>query len=154
VASQDSDYESALDEFRENYDGADESDWLRDRGWRYMSDIENNFDFGWPYWTRSGSDAEEGGFNPDVAKKLASSLSDALGVKTTVSGGYHGAKRDTSTWIFEPDGSLDSDDADNMPVEIVSPPMPLAQTLEILPKFFEWAEENGAYANSSTGSRF
>jgi hypothetical protein len=116
-----------------------------------MSDISNNFDFEWPYWTSGFGDNEEGGYNPDVARRLASSLSDTLGVKTTVSSGYHSAKRDTTTWIFEPDGSLDADDSDAMPVEIVSPPMPLSKTLEILPKFFEWAAENGAYANDSTG---
>jgi hypothetical protein len=29
--------------------------------------------------------------------------------------------------------------------------MPLSQALEIMPKFFAWAESNGAYANKSTG---
>jgi hypothetical protein len=149
IAEQNSDFESALDEFRENWD-KDESDWLRDRGWRNMSDIAYNFDVTWPHMTMSGG-SSEGGFNEEAAQQLADSLSEALGVKTTVSTGYHGATRDTSTWIFEPDGSLDADDDANMPVEIVSPPMPLAKTLEILPKFFEWAEDNGAYANDSTG---
>ena len=149
VEEQDSDFESALDEFRENWD-KDESDWLRDRGWRNMSDIAYNFDVTWPHMTITGG-SSEGGFNEESAQRLADSLSETLGVKTTVSTGYHGAKRDTSTWIFEPDGSLDADDDANMPVEIVSPPMPLAKTLEILPRFFEWAESNGAYANSSTG---
>jgi hypothetical protein len=138
-----------LDEFRENWDRV-ESDWLRDRGWRNMSDLAYNFDFAWPHMTMSGGSGE-GGFNEEAAQQLADSLSETLGVKTTVSTGYHGAQRDTSTWIFEPDGSLDADDDENMPVEIVSPPMPLSKTLEILPKFFEWAEDNGAYANSSTG---
>ena len=151
IEEQNDDYESALEEFRSDYDAVDEQDWLSARGWRRMSDISNNFDFEWPYWTSGFGDNEEGGYNPDVARRLASSLSDTLGVKTTVSSGYHSAKRDTTTWIFEPDGSLDADDSDAMPVEIVSPPMPLSKTLEILPKFFEWAAENGAYANDSTG---
>jgi hypothetical protein len=115
-----------------------------------MSDIAYNFDVTWPHMTMTGG-SSEGGFNEDAAQRLADDLADKLDVTTTVSTGYHGATRDTSTWIFEPDGSLDADDDANMPVEIVSPPMPLAKTLEILPKFFEWAEENGAYANSSTG---
>jgi len=151
IEEQNDDYESALEEFRSDYDAVDEQDWLSARGWRRMSDISNNFDFEWPYWTSGFGDNEEGGYNPDVARRLASSLSDTLGVKTTVSSGYHSAKRDTTTWIFEPDGSLDADDSDAMPVEIVSPPMPLSKTLEILPKFFEWAAENDAYANDSTG---
>jgi hypothetical protein len=149
IAEQNSDFESALDEFRENWDRS-ESDWLRDRGWRSMSDIAYNFDVTWPHMTMTGG-SSEGGFNEDAAQRLADDLADKLDVTTTVSTGYHGATRDTSTWIFEPDGSLEADDDANMPVEIVSPPMPLNKTLEILPKFFEWAEENGAYANSSTG---
>jgi hypothetical protein len=149
LAEQNSDFESALDECRENWDRS-ESDWLRDRGWRSMSDIAYNFDITWPHMTVTGG-SSEGGFIEEAAQQLADSLSEALGVETTVSTGYHGATRDTSTWIFEPDGSLDADDDANMPVEIVSPPMPLAKTLEILPKFFEWAEDNGAYANDSTG---
>jgi hypothetical protein len=151
IEEQNSDYDSALEEFRENsHQFADESDWLRARGWRYMSDVGNNFDFEWPHWTTTGNSSEDG-YDPEAAGDLASSLSKALGVKTTVASGYHSARRDDTTWIFEPDGSLDGDEPGNMPVEIVSPPMPLSQTLEILPKFFEWAEDNGAYANSSTG---
>jgi hypothetical protein len=151
IEEQNSDYDSALDEFRENaYRDADESDWLRARGWRFMSDVGNNFDFEWPHWTTTGGGDEEG-YNPEVAKRLADNLSETLGVKTTVSSGYHSARRDSSTWIFEPDGSLDGNEPGDMPVEIVSPPMPLSKTLEILPKFFEWAAENGAYANDSTG---
>jgi len=150
IQENNSDYESALDEFRENYIEADESDWLSARGYRLMSDVGNTFDFEWPYWTTTNSGNEEG-YNPEAAGNLASSLSKALGVKTKVASGYHSAERDDETWIFEPDGSLDGDEPGNMPVEIVSPPMPLAKTLEILPKFFEWAEDNGAYANDSTG---
>ena len=149
VEEHNSDYESALDEFRENWD-RDESDWLRDRGWRNMSDIAYNFDATWPHLTMTGG-SSEGGFNEDAAQQLADSLSETLGVETTVSTGYHSARRDASTWIFEPDGSLEADDDANMPVEIVSPPMPLGKALEILPRFFEWAKDNGAYANDSTG---
>jgi Zn-dependent peptidase ImmA (M78 family) len=149
IAEQNSDYESALDEFRENWDRS-ESDWLRDRGWRNMSDIAYNFDVTWPHMTMTGG-SSEGGFNEEAAQQLADSLSETLGVETTVSTGYHSARRDASTWIFEPDGSLEADDDANMPVEIVSPPMPLGEALEILPKFFAWAKDNGAYANDSTG---
>jgi hypothetical protein len=151
IEEQNSDYDSALNEFRENaHRDADESDWLRARGWRYMSDVGNSFDFEWPRWTSTGGDDEEG-YNSEAAQRLADSLTDTLDVETTVASGYHSARRDDTTWIFEPDGSLDADESGDMPVEIVSPPMPLSQTLEILPKFFEWAKANGAYANESTG---
>jgi hypothetical protein len=82
-------------------------------------------------------------------------LKETLGVKTQVESSTRGAsaKRRTPSdvWVFEADGSLNADARVDMPVEIVSPPMPLEQTLEIMPKFFEWATSQGAYANRSTG---
>ena len=115
-----------------------------------MSDVANEFSLMWPVITYTGQ-SSEGGWSQDNAESLADSLSKELGIKTKVAGGYHTATRDDKTWIFEPDTSLDSDDSDNMAVEIISPPMPLEQCLPMMENFFTWAEENGAYANSSTG---
>ena len=155
VEEQNDSYQSAMEEYYDDWRDStslDESDWLRDTGIRNMSDAQNTYDMMWPHYhdTNEGYGGN-GEFNVENARRLADSLSETLGVETTVSSGYHSAHRDTETWIFEPDGSLDADDNDNMPVEIVSPPMPLSETLAILPKFFEWAEDNGAYANDSTG---
>lgn len=148
ISNQDGTYDTVLDEFRDDYDQSDnESDWLSNN-YRYMSDIENAFGLSWPYWR--GSDDSEG-YNEDNAEQLADDLSKALGVKTRVSGGYHSAKRDDVTWIFEPDGSLSPDDSEDMPVEIVSPPMPLDECLKALNDFFSWAKGHNAYTNSSTG---
>ncbi len=146
---QDEYWDQALEAFRDNYYQDDYSEFFSDLGWRWMSDIANEFDLMWPYMTATGSG--EGGFDTSNAEMLASSLREALGVKTKVSGGYHSATRDDVSWIFEPDSSLDSDDAENMPVEIVTPPMPLDECLTKMAQFFEWAESNGAYSNSSTG---
>jgi hypothetical protein len=150
LKSQDKNYDAALDEFRDNFYIDDDSGFFSDVGLRWMSDVMEQFDLMWPYMTGTGG-GDEGGFSEENARNLATSLSDELIVKTKVSGGYHTAKRDDETWIFEPDMSLDSDDSDNMPVEIVSPPMPLEVCLRKMEEFFEWAESNGAYANSSTG---
>ena len=149
LTSQDKNYDAALDEFRDSFYIDDDSGFFSDVGLRWMSDVQDQFELMWPVMTGTGSG--EGGFNEDNARELADSLSDELGVKTKVSGGYHSAKRDDVTWIFEPDSSLDADDSDNMPVEIVSPPMPLEECLRQIENFFAWAETNGAYANSSTG---
>lgn len=137
-------YQEYSDEMQNEYN---DGDWVDDMNWA-MSDVENEFGLSWPYLEYEQT---EGGFNEESAQRLADDLADKLDVTTTVSGGYHGARRDATTWIFEPDSSLDADDSDDMPVEIVSPPMPLKDALEILPKFFAWAEANGAYANKSTG---
>ena len=150
IKEQDGYYDSALDEFRENFYVDDDSGFFGDVGLRWMSDVANEFQLMWPIMTYTGQ-SSEGGFSVDNAERLADDLHEKLGVKTKVSSGYHSATRDDKTWIFEPDSSLDADDSDNMPVEIVSPPMPLEECLRQMENFFEWAESNGAYANSSTG---
>lgn len=149
IDTQDSIYDQALDNFRDNWSGDDDS-FFSDVGLRYMSDIQNNFNLDWPYMTSTGG-GREGGYSVDSANDLARDLRSTLGVKTLTSGGYHSAARDNSHWIFEPDSSLIADSYDDMPVEIVSPPMPLKECLTKLDEFFDWAKGHDAYANSSTG---
>ena len=151
INKQDSYYDSALDDFRDSFYVDDDSGFFGEVGLRWMSDVANEFDLSWPVMTYTGSSSDSGGWNQDEAERLADDLHERLGVKTKVSGGYHSATRDDNTWIFEPDSSLDSDDEDNMAIEIVSPPMPLETCLQFMEDFFEWAEDNGAYSNSSTG---
>jgi hypothetical protein len=69
------------------------------------------------------------------------------------SSNYHGATRRPGRWIIEPDGSLDPDEPDDeLGLEIVSPPMPLPETLRKLQQVIDWANGDGdAYTNSSTG---
>ena len=150
IEKEDGFYDEVLDEFRNDFYVDDDSGFFGDVGLRWMSDVANEFQLMWPVITYTGQ-SSEGGWNQDEAERLADDLHEKLGVKTKVSGGYHSATRDDETWIFEPDSSLDADDSDNMPVEIVSPPMPLLDCLRQMENFFTWAEDNGAYANSSTG---
>lgn len=150
IDNQDDLWETVLDIARDEWGGANQRDWLMANDIRWMSGVADRFDVTWPYYTSTGG-GDEGEFNEAVAESLADSLSETLGVETTVAGGYHSAKRDETTWIFEPDSSLESDDTSDMPVEIVSPPMPLDQTVEIIPKFFEWLKNNDGYTNNSTG---
>ena len=81
-------------------------------------------------------------------KQLAKNWNEYSGFKTKISSGYHGAKRDTISWILEPDSSISGDDNG---IELVSPPMPLQQGMAALDKFFMWAAQNGYYGNASTG---
>lgn len=147
----DSNYERARemweDDVRDDYD---DSDWLRDSEYSYMTDVYRNHDINWPYWDYPDPEPE-GGYSEASAQRLADIMEDELDVKVTVAGGYHSVKRRPGLWIFEPDSSLEPDDDEDMPVEIISPPMPLKQTLEILPKFFQWAKSEDAYSNESTG---
>jgi hypothetical protein len=150
INEQDGYYDSALDDFRDGFYVDDDSGFFSDVGLRWMSDVASEFALMWPVITYTGQ-SSEGGWNQDEAERLADDLHEKLGVRTKVSGGYHNATRDDTTWIFEPDSSLDSDDSDNMAVEIISPPMPLEECLSQMENFFTWAEDNGAYSNSSTG---
>jgi hypothetical protein len=143
-------YEKAHEEFSEGWDGVDQQDWIRYNGWHSMADIAQELGFVWPHYRYDDDQALGSSFDENNAQKLADDLTAELGLETLVSSGYHSATRDDHTWIFEPDSSLEGESGD-MPVEIVSPPMPLATALEIMPKFFAWAKSQGAYANGSTG---
>ena len=149
ISSQDKHYDYALDEFRDGFYIDDDTGFFSETGLNYMSDIAEEYDLSWPVYTGAGG--QQGGFDESNAERLADDLSERLGIKTKVSSGYHSAKRDAVTWIFEPDSSLEADDQEDMPVEIVSPPMPLEQCLKMMKDFFTWAQDNGAYANQSTG---
>jgi hypothetical protein len=59
---------------------------------------------------------------------------------------------DTSrNWVVKRDGSLQPEQQNELGVEIVSPPIPLPQSLEIMQKMFKWLEDRGYYTNASCG---
>ena len=137
--------ESAFEEFeQEQRDTLDESDWLRDEGMRYMSDVESNFDVTWPYYTSSG------GGEADL-EQLADEFGSVVGRGVNYSSSYHGGRRDGSSYVIEPDGSLDPDDSDDTGLEFVSPPLPIVEMLDDLKKTVQWAGKFGCYTNKSTG---
>jgi len=83
-----------------------------------------------------------------TVKELAVSWKAVIGANVKYGGGYHGIKRDGTSWILEPDSSISGDDNG---IELISPPMPLQQGMAALDKFFQWAGQNGYYGNESTG---
>ena len=124
----------------------DEEEWLRDIDVVSMQDAEREWSLDWPHMY----DSNEGGGGEDL-DSLANEFSQAMGgVKVNTSSGYHGATRDGSSWIIEPDGSIDAERGD-AGLEFVSPPMPLKQGLETLKQFYAWANKRGCYTNDSTG---
>lgn len=139
-------YEEWADEQRGEYT---ERDWLEDAGLSTMSDIESNYSMSWPYYNYGESDTGNE-YDTDKARELARDLGNSLEIRVTASGGYHSTKRQEGLWIIEPDSSLEADDGD-MPAEFISPPMPLQECLTKMRQFFEWAKDNGAYTNESTG---
>jgi hypothetical protein len=158
IESQDRNYEAAreawMDEAREDdtEDRYSEGRWLEDNDLSTMSDVYSNYDgiIQWPHWSYPPMGGD-GGFNRYSAIDLARKLRQALDVKVKASSGYHSTAREPDLWIIEEDGSLRADDSDDMPCEIVSPPMPLPQCINMMRAFFEWAQGEDAYSNDSTG---
>ena len=168
------DYDNAYAEFESDYvdHTASEKDWLRSsQNVRWMSDAEIRYDLTWPHMsdgstrnmTRQERDNREsyeyfpepnGRYDVNIARLLAKSLEETLGVKTKVHlmVRTYSEKKNTpkDVWVFEPDGSVRGNNFD-LPIEIVSPPMRLDQTLKIMPKFFDWAKSKGGRNNSTTG---
>jgi len=150
VRQEDGYWDEALDEYRDNYSGDDDS-FFSDVGLRWMSDIANEYNLDWPVWNM---DARGNDGSRDW-EDIGSSLQDAVDMPVKVSTNYHSAARREGTWIIEPDGSLHPDDkSEEMGLEIVSPPMPLLTAIEKLKQVTDWANDpNGgnAYTNSTTG---
>jgi hypothetical protein len=173
------DWNSAYDNFVESANDDDDynqTDWLRAHRIINASDVQSHYeDLNWPHFNDDNeynvrSSGGDGKYNMNYAKILAASFEKEFGVKTQVESGTrtNDEKRETppGIWIFEADGSLNTGKTVNdpvdedMPIEIVSPrpntdgqPMHpnLPEIIEMLPKFFNWAKNNKAYANESTG---
>ena len=138
------DWQQAYDLYREErYGDFDESEWL-DRNYRYMCDVQNNYEINWPIWT-----TPEGG-DTDV-DTIASDFELAIDKPVKASRSYHGARRDDTSYIVEPDSSLDADEGRDAGLEFVSPPMTVDEMLNDLAKVYKWAKSYGCYTNESTG---
>lgn len=141
-----SDYYRAYDDWM---DDRSENEWLRSLGIRRMSDVYGRYDniVSWPAYIDDSRD-DSGEFDEDSAREIARDLASDLGIESVkVGGGYHRVTRTEHSWIIEPDGSLESQ-GDGMPVEIISPPMPLQEGLVKFKEFFEWAKSLNAFTGS------
>ena len=137
-------YDSAHEQWREDYEGdLSERDWLRDSGYRYMSDIENEFDETyWPYHHESSGDNED-------LDHLAREIERATGRDVKHAGGYHDIdRRDQASegfYILETDGSLRPDESDDAGLELVSPPLAIDDMMAEIKKIAGWAKSRGCY---------
>jgi hypothetical protein len=146
VRAQDKYWDAAIDDFRDYYSPSDDSGFFGDVGLRYMSDVSNRFDLGWPYMTSNN----DGDGHIDI-EDVATSLKDVVQMPVTASGGYHQATRKPGRWIVEPDSSLRAANDEDGGLEIISPPMPIEQAMQKLQAVIDWAQKRGCYTNSSTG---
>ena len=148
--------DDAKDSVRENWMSENEEDTWRnfisrnsiDDMYDWMRWVNRNTrqSLSWPHMTSSRTD-------PTVdIDDVVEDFKRTTGYKAKSSDGYHGASRDETTWIFEPDSSLDNPHSDgDGGIELVSPPMNLEDGLAALENVFDWAKSNDYYTNRSTG---
>jgi hypothetical protein len=145
IEKETSDYDEARDEYMDEMRGNDdESEWL-ERSYPRMSDIENEFSLNWPYYTYGNNGGET-----DI-DEIAGSFFDKIGKPVVASSSYHSAKRDDTSYIVEPDSSLEPDDGKDGGLEFISPPMPVDEMFSDMDKIVNWANNYGCYTNNSTG---
>jgi hypothetical protein len=128
---------------QEYYDEDHEDDWLASEGLRTMSDVENQYEIMWPYWSGGAGDEGAG------IESVADDFRQAIGRKVNWSASYHGGKREADTYVVEPDGSLIPDDSDDAGLEFVSPPLPIDDMISDLNKVKAWADQRGCYTSKA-----
>ena len=138
-------FSDALDVYRQQrYEDRDldEESWFDSSG-TDMMEIADQQGLSWPYIVGTAAD-------PNAWENLGEDLQDTLGREVRVSSGYHSMGRG-NYYIMEPDSSISPDSGSDAGVEIVSPPMPLAQAQSQLSELIGWLKANEAYTNDSTG---
>jgi hypothetical protein len=127
---------------QEYYDEDHEDDWLASEGLRTMSDVENQYEISWPYWS-SGSNEGAG------IESVADEFREAIGRKVNWSASYHGGKREDNAYVVEPDGSLIPSDSDDAGLEFISPKLPINDMISDLNKVKAWADQRGCYTSKA-----
>lgn len=88
-----------------------------------------------------GDEYEEyGKAKNDIAKEIKR----AFGKPVVTFNDYHQQNKKLDRWYIEPDGSLEPEEGDAM-AEIVSPPYPAVEALQVLRTFFDVAKSNKWY---------
>jgi hypothetical protein len=118
----------------------------------YLSDVAARYNLGVVFEDEDSDDDTP--YDTDQMEDAGRRLRHYTDMPVRVSTSYHSAKRQPGLIIIEPDGSIEPDDSDEAAAEIITPPLPLAETLELFGKVRDWAEEYGGYTNSSTGLHF
>lgn len=121
-----------------------QSDWLYRMGVENMYRASIVFGIPWHYDTVT--------INKDAIADIAKTFGQAVSRPYNWSDRYHGAPREPGKYAVEPDGSLEPDNKKKeLGLEFVSPTLPVDQLLGDLQKVKQWADQNGAYTNHSTG---
>lgn len=101
-------------------------------------------------------DYEDDDYGEDVEYKQAAEflkpvVEQTMGAPVHIFQDYHQHRKNLTDWYIEPDGSLNANDDRDATAEIVSPPLPAAQAVDALKRFYAMAAQLNLYTNSSTG---
>lgn len=120
--------------------------------YNYLSDVAAEYNLGVVF---EGDDSDDDQpYDTDEMEAAARRLRQYTDMRVRVSSSYHSAHREPDLIIIEPDGSIEPEQSDQAAAEIITPPLPLAETLELFAKVRKWAKDYGGYTNSSTGLHF
>ena len=150
IEDRDETYDQMVEYLKEDFDRDwnDLDEWLESQDLTTMSDWAREYGFDWPHVT--GGEGEE--VTRDSMEELAREIKSAVGAKVNIGFSYKSVSREPGVWALEPDPSIDADKGNNEAgLELVSPPLPLAQGMAALEKFFDWASSYGVESNRSTG---
>ena len=86
-----------------------------------------------------------------AADFLKPAIEQTMGAPVHIFQRYHQRGKNLTDWYIEPDGSLDPNNDEDATAEIVSPPLPAAQAVDALKRFYAMAGQLNLYTNSSTG---
>jgi uncharacterized protein YegP (UPF0339 family) len=140
-------YDSARDDFISDFvnDEDHEGEWLEHEGLHAMSDVERDYNIGWPHWISTRQPGR-------TVQEIAQEFGNAIGRPVNSSNSYHGARREEGRYVVEPDGSLEGDNPGDSGLEFVSPPLPVNELLDDLNKVKKWADSEGCYTGASNNT--
>jgi hypothetical protein len=127
-----------------------------------LKEIEQNFnqlfdyDADQAYRLLQLEDYEDNEYGEDpeyqqAADFLKPVLEQTMGAPVNIFQDYHQRSKNLTDWYIEPDGSLNANHDEDATAEIVSPPLPAAQAVDALKRFYAMAAQLNLYTNSSTG---
>ena len=127
-----------------------------------LKSIEQNFnqlfdyDADQAYRLLQLEDYEDNEYGEDLEYQQAADflkpvLEQTMGAPVHIFQDYHQSVKKLTDWYIEPDGSLNANDDRDATAEIVSPPLPAAQAVDALKRFYAMAGQLNLYTNDSTG---
>jgi hypothetical protein len=127
-----------------------------------LQSIEQNFnqlfdyDADQAYRLLQLEDYEDNEYGEDVEYQQAADflkpvIEQTMGAPVHIFQDYHQSVKKLTDWYIEPDGSLNANNDEDATAEIVSPPLPAAQAVDALKRFYAMAAQLNLYTNSSTG---